>query len=617
MPRKIRIAAAQMGAVHRTTPRPEVLQRMIRLLETAASQHQAEVVLFPELAFTTFFPRHLLSDPRELESFFEHDDLTTSPHTAALFARAHALGVDVSVGFAEASATAGPGQQQQQQQQQEQHFNTSIYYHAKTNAVLAKYRKVHLPGTVEPFSNPAATNQLEKRYFLPGDLGFHAFRVPNLAEDSEPIFGMMICNDRRWPEAWRTLGLQGVEVVLCGYNTVAFAPELWGSDAKQSQAEEDALFHHRLCMQSNSYMNATFSVCAARCGWDDGKYNLIGGSCIVDPEGKVVAEAKTKEDEVVFAEVDLEACQQGKSKTFDFARHRRVEHYQSIVRQTGVVEPPRLQQNASSTQQQQQQHDESGTTTPTIRILLINPNSTSSMTASCLHTLHSTLPPDVAVTGFTGPAHDAPTAIEGQVDAVLSAAACFRALTQAPQQRQLLSSHDAILVACYSPHPLIDMLREECELPVVGIMEASLLFARTLGSRIGIVATSQRSARRHWSSVAGYGMERYLAGIESCDLGVLDLERLPREEVLGIVRGVSRKLVAQGAEVLCLGCAGMTEMKSAVEEAVEREGVQVVDGVVAGVQYLVGVVRMGGKTGKGGLWMSSREGRESRGQTYI
>ena len=94
-------------------------------------------------------------------------------------------------------------------------------------------------------------SQLEKRYFLPGNLGFQAFRVPMLASSSEPIFGMMICNDRRWPEAWRCLGLQGVEVVLCGYNTAGYAPHLWGADTNQSPeaAEADALFHHKLTMQ--------------------------------------------------------------------------------------------------------------------------------------------------------------------------------------------------------------------------------------------------------------------------------------------------------------------------------------------------------------------------------
>lgn len=88
------------------------------------------------------------------------------------------------------------------------HFNSCVYYHAATGSILSKYRKIHLPGDFEPLPG-AKTNQLEKRYFLPGDLGFNAFRVPGLLshEDEAPILGMMICNDRRWAEAWRVLGL--------------------------------------------------------------------------------------------------------------------------------------------------------------------------------------------------------------------------------------------------------------------------------------------------------------------------------------------------------------------------------------------------------------------------
>ncbi|GIZ38091.1 hypothetical protein CKM354_000151500 [Cercospora kikuchii] len=613
MPRTIRIAAAQIGAVHRDAPREEVLQRMLKLLEDA-SNLGAEVVLFPELAFTTFFPRHLITSDAELSNFFEHGDITTSPQTAPLFQKATSLSIDISIGFAETTP-------------ENRNFNTSIYYHSKSQSILSKYRKIHLPGTFEPFSNPNATNQLEKRYFLSGDLGFKAFRVPDLAQNTEPVFGMLICNDRRWPEGWRCLGLQGVEVVFCGYNTAAFAPELWGSDANQSpeKAEEDALFHHRLVMQSSSYMNATFSVCAARCGLDDGKYDLIGGSCIVDPEGRIVAEAKTKGDEVVFAEIDLERCRQGKTKTFDFERHRRVEHYGRIAEQTGVVEPPRLSARKGAAEAQVNGStfatDSTIPMNPTtlhkkerIRVLLINPNATPSMTASCVASVLPTLPPDVSVTPFTGPSNDAPTAIEGQVDAILSSAACFRSLLAQPD---LIATHDAILVACYSAHPLINMLREEYDLPVIGIMESSLLVSRTLGSKFGIVATSGRSAIAHWSNVAYYNMSPYCAGIESCDLGVLDLERLPREEVMKILQDVSRELISQGAEVLCLGCAGMTEMKLALEGVVSQEGVQVVDGVVAGVHHLIGIVRMGGKTGKKGVWRSSGDGRKRRGQEYV
>lgn len=121
--------------------------------------------------------------------------------------------------------------------------------------------------------------------------------------------------------------------------------QLWGARKalSPSEAYEDAIFHHKLVMQANSYMNSCFSVSAAKAGMEDGKYDLIGGSCIVDPEGHILAEAKSKGDEVVGpVEIDLEDCRQGKTAIFDFERHRRVEMYGLITQQTGVVEPPLL-----------------------------------------------------------------------------------------------------------------------------------------------------------------------------------------------------------------------------------------------------------------------------------
>jgi len=344
MPRTLKIAAAQMGAVHFHSTRQDTLARMIKLLQSASTL-DAQLVLFPEAAFTTFFPRHLISDHKELDSFFEHgDDLAGSLNTKPLFDEAMKLRIDISVGFAERAAD-GNG------------YNTSVYYSASQRKVIAKYRKVHLPGTKEPFDNPDAVNQLEKRYFEPGNLGFKAFRAPDLIPGAQkkdasnvrpgmgdPIMGMMICNDRRWVEGWRCYGLQGVELVLCGYNTAGFAPDLWGTRKPMTpkEAEDDAVFHHKLVMQSNSYMNSCFSVSAAKAGLEDGKYDLIGGSCITSPEGHVLAEAKTKDDEIVFAEIDLEDCRQGKEKTFDFDRHRRIDQYVPITLQTGIIEPELL-----------------------------------------------------------------------------------------------------------------------------------------------------------------------------------------------------------------------------------------------------------------------------------
>jgi predicted amidohydrolase len=200
MPRIIRIAAAQVGAVHRNDSHATTSDRLINLLRQAYEQG-AQVVLFPECTFTTFFPRYFFTDEAELESFFEHGDVNTAESTKPVFDTAKALQIDICIGFAEGTDEGD-------------HYNACVYYHAKSGSILSKYRKINLPGDAEPFSEAGAVNQLEKRYFKPGNLGFNAFRVPDLTETTsehgEPIFGMTICNDRRWAEAWRCLGLQGV-----------------------------------------------------------------------------------------------------------------------------------------------------------------------------------------------------------------------------------------------------------------------------------------------------------------------------------------------------------------------------------------------------------------------
>ncbi|CAK7219320.1 hypothetical protein SBRCBS47491_003807 [Sporothrix bragantina] len=608
MPRSLRIAAAQMGATNYADPREKTLGRMIALLEGAVAKG-AQVVMFPETAFGTFFPRHLITDPVELDAFFEHGDIVTQPQTKPLFDRARELKVHICVGYAE-KTDAGEA------------FNACIFYDGQLGALLSKYRKIHLPGDVEPFADPDALNQLEKRYFRPGDLGFQAFRVPGLVDEAEaagqgdPIFGMMICNDRRWAESWRVLGLQGVEVVLCGYNTPGFAPHLYGTngtpaatDTAASRAK--ALFHHHLVMQAYSYTNSCFSVCAARAGLDDGKYELIGGSCIVGPDGDIFAQASTEDDELVVADIDLDECKPGKMRTFDFERHRRIEHYGLITQQTGVVEPPRLTAGEATAAPV----STATTAQPArkIRILLVNPNSTASMTADCVALAAPTLPPDVELTGFTAP-KPAPSAIESSFDNVMSAAAAARAVLP------IAATHDAVLVACYSDHALIRMLREELNgQPVVGIMEASLAMARTLGARFGLVATSDRSCITHSDTIHSMGLSSICAGVASCKLGVLDLhadDDDAQNRVNQSVFAAAQSLVASGAEVLTLGCAGMTPLKLAVEAAVGPD-VTVIDGVLAGVQHLSGIVRIKGRTAKTGAYKSSSATRKARGQDWI
>ncbi len=316
MSRLIRVAAAQMGPNLLADPRSAILARMIALLENAAAQG-ATLVVFPELPFTTFFPRWLL-EGAALDAFYE--TAMPNPHVQPLFDRARALGVGMYVGYAERTPDG-------------RRFNAALMVNPG-GSILGKYRKVHLPGSIEPRALDRF-QQLEKRYFNYGDLGFPAFRAG--AHWQGAIIGMLICNDRRWPEAWRVLGLQSVELVCVGYNSAAYDP-----NGGSTENEELRTFHSQLAVQSNAYMNATWAIAVAKAGNEDGS-GLIGGSCIVNPNGVIVAEAKTLADEVIVADCDLDECRQGKEKMFNFEAHRQPHWYRPIVEQTGAIPPPAIQ----------------------------------------------------------------------------------------------------------------------------------------------------------------------------------------------------------------------------------------------------------------------------------
>ena len=314
MPRILRVAGAQMGPIQRADDRAATLVRLIALLEDAAARG-VKLVVFPELALTTFFPRWPMDrDDAELLGCFE--TAMPNPRVQPLFDRARALGVGFQLGYAELTPDG-------------QRFNSAVTV-GPDGAILFKYRKIHLPGSdrVKPGQR---YQQLEKMYFDYGDMGFPAVRGP--AGWGAPVLGMLICNDRRWPEGWRVLGLQAVELVMVGYNSAAYDP-----NGGEGESAEVRTFHSTLAVQANAYMNATWAVAVAKAGVEDGA-GLIGGSCIVDPNGMVVAQAKTLGDEVIVADIDFDACRQGKEKMFDFAAHRRPQWYGMITERVGAVAP--------------------------------------------------------------------------------------------------------------------------------------------------------------------------------------------------------------------------------------------------------------------------------------
>ncbi|MFN3746931.1 MAG: N-carbamoyl-D-amino-acid hydrolase [Hyphomicrobiaceae bacterium] len=310
MARFVTVAAAQLGPIARTETRGEVVKRLIALMRQAKDAG-SDIVVYPELALTTFFPRWYFEDPREIDAYFERE--MPSAETAPLFESARALGIGFHLGYAEL-IEEGP---------RTRRFNTAILVD-KSGTVVGKYRKVHLPGHAEP--EPYRQFQhLEKRYFEVGDLGFPVWRAFG------GIFGMCICNDRRWPETYRVMGLQGVEMILLGYNTPLHNPPA---------PEHDALgnFHNALVMQSGAYQNGTWVVGVAKAGLEEGVMHL-GQSQIIAPSGETVAMCSTLGDELAVARCDLDLTASYKSTVFNFARHRRPEHYGLIVERTGAKSP--------------------------------------------------------------------------------------------------------------------------------------------------------------------------------------------------------------------------------------------------------------------------------------
>lgn len=309
MSRVLRVAAAQMGPIQKADSRQAVVKRMTDLLDQAKAEN-CDLVNYTELALTTFFPRWYMTDQAEVDSWFEHE--MPNAATRPLFEKAAAYRIGISFGYAELTPDG-------------HHFNTSILVD-RDGKIVGKYRKVHLPGHVE-FDTERAFQHLEKRYFEPGDLGFNVWRTMG------GILGMCICNDRRWPETYRVMGLQGVEMILLGYNTPSV------NSQKGSEGPEKRIFHHQLSLQAGAYQNSTWVVATAKAGLEDG-HPMFGASCIVNPDGEIVAQAATEEDELVVADCDLDATVFGKQTIFDFKRHRRVEHYGRITAQVGVEPPP-------------------------------------------------------------------------------------------------------------------------------------------------------------------------------------------------------------------------------------------------------------------------------------
>jgi N-carbamoyl-D-amino-acid hydrolase len=313
MSRIVTVGAAQMGPIQRDHSRAEVVERLVALLHQGADAG-CDLVVFPELALTTFFPRWFVDDIADADHWYE----TAMPNetTAVLFEEARRRGIGFCLGYAELTEPDSDGTRHR--------YNTQILVDG-AGQVVGRYHKVHIPGH-EHHEPGRPFQHAERYYFEPGPEGFGVWRAFG------GVVGMMICNDRRWPESYRVMGLQGVEMILCGYNTpIHYVPD----------PSQDVLagFHNALVMQSGAYQNGTWVVGVAKGGVEEG-VDSLGQTCIIAPSGQIVAQAYTTDDELVIARCDLDWCKRYTGTLFDFDRYRRPEVYGRITSQRGAITPP-------------------------------------------------------------------------------------------------------------------------------------------------------------------------------------------------------------------------------------------------------------------------------------
>src|SRR2546422_9172722 len=260
MPRYLKVAAAQMGPNQDGTPREAIVERMLGLLDQAI-RDDVEVIAYPEMALTTYCPKRIRA---AYDQFFETD--VPPKALEPLLRKAAEKRIAVHVGFCEKADG--------------KYFNTALLTD-RDGRMAGLFRKIHLPGTkaVDGFAQV-----YEPYYFAHGDTGYKVFDCAGAR------VGVAICQDRRYPESYRCLALQGAELILIGYNTPISALALDLND---------------LCMRAGAYANACFVVGVAKAGVEDG-VELIGGSSVINPLGQIGARASTRGDELIAARIDLD-----------------------------------------------------------------------------------------------------------------------------------------------------------------------------------------------------------------------------------------------------------------------------------------------------------------------
>jgi len=208
-----------------------------------------------------------------------------------------------------------------------------------------------------------------------------------------------------------------------------------------------------------------------------------------------------------------------------------------------------------------------------MKILVINPNTSVEMTAGIDSTAKKYARADTEIE--TVCSKEGPRSIESVYETDLSAQAVLERVIEGNEKK-----FDAIIIACYGD-PHLHSAREISEIPVFGIAESSMHMACLLGYKFSIVTILERARPMAEELVKRVGLESKCASIRTTRLSVLDIEKDPTVTIKVLTEAGQVAISEDGAEVICLGCAGMAGLDKPMEQEL---GVPVLDGVVCAVK---------------------------------
>lgn len=222
-----------------------------------------------------------------------------------------------------------------------------------------------------------------------------------------------------------------------------------------------------------------------------------------------------------------------------------------------------------------------------MRLLIVNPNTTASMTRKIASAAQRVAAPGVAISAVN-PEYGPPS-IEGYYDEAFAVPGMIEEMRRAPP-------FEACIIACFDDTGL-DAARCAVAQPVIGIGEAAFHMASLIAGRFSVVTTLSRSIPAIMHNLVRYGLAARCAKVRAAEVAVLELEDPASQARERISREIGRALSEDGAEAIVLGCAGMADFAEALSQA---HGAPVLDGVGCAVKLAEGLAALGLRTSRVG-----------------